>query len=85
MNLKIIFCYFHYSWFAYGDIKIDYRRRNYQFRNNLTSILSDILWSLLKDTWMKIANERSHNGDEDGIIIVGERGAWKTRLHLSDN
>lgn len=48
-------------------------------------ILSDILWSLLKDTWMKIANERSHNGDEDGIIIVGERGAWKTRLHLSDN
>lgn len=60
MNLKKNF--FHYPWFALADIKIVYRqkKKNYQFRNNLSNTLSDILWSLLKDTWTKIANERSH-------------------------
>lgn len=35
--------------------------------------------------WMKIVNECLYNGDEDGIIIVGERGVWKIWLYFFDN
>lgn len=35
--------------------------------------------------WMKIVNECLYNGDEDGIIIVGERWVWKIRLYFLDN
>lgn len=35
--------------------------------------------------WMKIVNECLFNGDEDGIIIVGERGVWKIWLYFFDN
>lgn len=35
--------------------------------------------------WMKIVNECLYNGDEDGIIIVGERGVWKIWLYFFGN
>lgn len=49
------------------------------------SIFLDIFWSFFKDMWMKIVNECLYNGDEDGIIIVGERGVWKIWLYFFDN
>lgn len=51
MNLKngsVIFITLGLPWLTFKLVIAE--KKNYQFRNNLSNTLSDVLWSLLKDT-----------------------------------
>lgn len=50
MNLKNSFVIFIALGLPLLTLKLIIAVKNYQFRNNLANTLSDILWSLLKDT-----------------------------------